>query len=462
MADKAAGARAEKGPSSPVQLCRLILLAIVTGGLAGLGAALFRAMVGISHNALFLGKLSITYDAANHTPAGPFGPFIIFVPALGALGVTFLVKNFAPGARGSGVPEIMDAVHFSEGVIPPITPVVKALASSLSLGSGGSIGREGPIMQIGASLGSFLGQLFRAEAWERNTLIAAGAGGGIAATFNTPIGALLFAVELLLFEISPRTLIPVAISTATGAYVGSILLNANPPFVTPELESLMFHYISPYVLLGYAGLGVLTGLVSALFIKTVYGFEDFLGRHTPENYYLRHMASMLIVGVMLYLIFRTTGYYYVEGVGYATIRDVLTGLLSHPLLLVVLFLLKLLATTLTLGSGASGGIFSPSLYMGATVGGLYALAMENLFQLPAVDTAAFAVAGMAGMVGGTTGAALATSVMIFEMTLDYGSIIPMIITVAISYGIRTLFSPESFYTMKLARRGHHIPEIFHR
>jgi CIC family chloride channel protein len=461
MEDKIAASESERRIAGPLQLCRLILLALITGGLSGMGAALFRAMVGFSHNLLFLGRLDVSYDAAGHTPAGPFGPFIILMPVLGAAGVTFLVKNFAPGARGSGVPEVMDAVYYSEGVIPPKTPIVKALASSLSLGSGGSIGREGPIMQIGSSLGSFLGQMFGVEAWERKTLIAAGTGGGIAATFSTPIGALLFAVELLLLEISPRTLVPVAISTATGAYIGSILLNTNPPFVIPRLESLMFHPISPFQLISYAVLGVLTGLLSALFIKTVYGFEDFLARHTPESYYFRHMASMLIVGIMIYLTFNATGHYYSEGVGYATIRDLLEGILSHPLLLVVLFLLKLLATTLTLGSGASGGIFSPSLYMGAMAGGFYALVVERLFPF-AVDRPSLALAGMAGMVGGTTGAALATAVMIFEMTLDYGSIIPMIITVAISYGIRRLISRESFYTAKLARRKHSIPEAFHR
>jgi CIC family chloride channel protein len=339
--------------NKPMRLCRLLLLAVITGALAGLGAAVFRAMVGLSHNLLFLGRLSVSYDAGRHTAAGPFGWLIIFVPVAGAAVVTFLVKNFAPGARGSGVPEVMDAVYYNRGVVPPITPAVKALASSFSLGSGGSIGREGPIMQIGASLGSFLGQIFPVSVWERNTLIAAGAGGGIAATFSTPIGGLLFAVELLLFEVSARTVIPVAIATATGAYVGSVLLGASPPFVIAGVESFTFEAIRPTVLLGYAGLGALTGVLSALFIKSVYGFEDVLGRYTPENYYLRHMASMFIVGLSLYLLIRFTGHYYIEGVGYATIRDVLSGLLSHPYLLFALFLLKLLATAMTLGSGAS-------------------------------------------------------------------------------------------------------------
>jgi CIC family chloride channel protein len=444
---------ADSGPEGSFRLCRLVLFAAITGVAAGLGAVVFRAMVAFSHNLLFLGRFSLSYDASIHTPPGPFGALIILVPVAGAVGVTFLVKNFAPGARGSGVPEIMDAVHYHEGIISPITPVVKSLASSLSLGSGGSIGREGPIMQIGASLGSFLGQITSVSVWERNTLIAAGAGGGIAATFSTPIGAMLFAVELVLSEVSARTLIPVAVATATGGH---------PPFVLPGVESFEVRTFTIPALIGYAVLGALTGVFAALFIKTVYCFEDALEKYAPKNDYLRHMASMLIVGVAMYLLLRITGRYYIEGVGYASISDVLSGGLTAPFLLFALFLLKLVATSLTLGSGASGGVFSPSLFMGAMAGALYCSGFQAFFPTLAIDPASFIVAGMAGLVGGTTGAALATSVMIFEMTLDYSSIIPIIIAVAISYGVRRFFFRESFYTMKLIRRGHHIPEKLSR
>jgi CIC family chloride channel protein len=461
-AQEEGGRLSDDEPETSFRLCRLVLLAVITGVAAGLGAVVFRAMVAFSHNLLFLGNFSLSYDASVHTPPGPLGDLMILVPVAGAAGVTFLVRNFAPGAKGSGVPEIMDAVHYHDGVITPITPAVKALASSLSLGSGGSIGREGPIMQIGASLGSFLGQVIPVSVRERNTLIAAGAGAGIAATFSTPIGALLFAVELVLFEVSAGTLIPVAVATATGAYMGSILLGGHPPFVLPSVESFSVRTFSVPALMGYAVLGALTGVCSALFIKTAYCFEDALDRYAPKNDYLRHMASMLIVGVAMYLLLRVTGRYYIEGVGYATISDVLSGQLSAPLLLFALFLLKLLATSLTLGSGASGGVFSPSLYMGAMAGALYCSGLQALFPSLAIDPASFTVAGMAGLVGGTTGAALATSVMIFEMTLDYSSIIPIIIAVAISYGVRRFFFHESFYTMKLARRSHHIPEKLSR
>lgn len=184
-------------------------LSILVGIVAGLGAVAFRVLIGFFHDLLFLGRLSVAYDANTHTPRSPWGPLVVFVPVAGALGVAFLVRNFAPEAKGHGVPEVMDAVYNRKGVIRPAVSVVKALASGLSIGSGASIGREGPIIQIGSSFGSTIGQLLRLSAWQRITLIAAGAGGGIAATFNTPVGGVLFAVEIVTHEVSARTLVPV-------------------------------------------------------------------------------------------------------------------------------------------------------------------------------------------------------------------------------------------------------------
>lgn len=203
---------------------------------------------------------------------------------------------------------------------------------------------------------------------------------------------------------------------------------------------------------------MLIGAVSALFIKSIYGFEDFFEKRIKGNYYTRHMSGMLLVGIMLYLLMTTTGHYYIEGVGYSTIQDILLRTFSSIRLLLLLFALKLLATSLTLGSGASGGIFSPALYLGATLGAAYGLILQQLFPGLVITPAAFAVAGMAGVVGGVTGAAMAAIVMIFEMTLDYNVIIPMTITVAVSYGVRKLLSKESIYTLKLVRRGHYMPE----
>lgn len=443
----------------PIQLFGFYFISIVIGLVAGLGALVFRGLIAFFHNLLFLGTWSLTYDANVHTPVSPWGPFVILVPVAGALVVAFLVKTFAPEAKGHGVPEVMDAVYYNRGIIRPIVAVVKSLASAISIGSGGSIGREGPIIQIGSSFGSTLGQLLSIPMWQRITLIAGGAGGGIAATFNTPIGGILFAAEIIMPELSVRTLVPVTISTVTATYIGRLFFGVRPSFSIPgfQLPYLDVSSPDPLVLLAYVALGILMGAISALYIRSIYGFEDFFDEKIPGNYYTRHMFGMLLVGVMMYVLMAVFGHYYIEGVGYATVQDVLSGKLTSLYLLLILFVLKLLSTSLTLGSGASGGIFSPSLYMGATFGGAYGIVLKWLFPSLAVSPPAFAVAGMAGMVGGCTGAALTAIVMIFEMTLDYSVIIPMTTTVALSYGVRRMLLEQSIYTLKLFRRGHFIP-----
>ncbi len=434
-----------------------LLLSVLVGIIAGLGAVLFRGLIALFHNLLFLGKVSAVYDANIHTPASPWGPFIILVPVVGALGVAFLIKNFAPEAKGHGVPEVMEAIHYQKGAIRPVVAVIKSLASALSIGSGGSIGREGPIIQIGSAFGSTVGKILRMSPYERIILIAAGAGGGIAATFNTPVGGMLFAVELLLQEVSVKTLVPVAVSTVTATYIGQIFFGAHPSFIIPEFETPYFQVANPIVLLTYVGLGGLMGLASTLCIKSIYIFEDYFELRIKGGYYTRHLLGMFLVGALIYLSMSLFGHYYVEGVGYSVIQDILSGMHLPLYLLLVLFVLKLLATSLTLGSGGSGGIFSPSLFLGATVGGAYGLVLAGLFPGLPISPPAFAVAGMAGMVGGVTGAAMTAIVMIFEMTLDYTVILPITITVAISYGVRKLLSRDSIYSQKLVRRGHVIP-----
>jgi chloride channel protein, CIC family len=445
-------------PARTVGPAILWALSLLVGIVAGLGAVAFRALIGIIHNLFFLGRLSAVYDANMHTPAGPWGRFVIIVPVVGAFGVVFLVKNFAPEAKGHGVPEVIQAVYYRKGVIRPVVSVIKALASALSIGSGGSVGREGPIIQIGSSFGSTLGQLLRLPSWQKVTLIAAGAGGGIAATFNTPIGGVLFALEIIMPEFSARTLVPVVTATATATYVGRLFFGQHPSFFIPALELTFFRLTNPVVLLAYAALGAITGLVSALFISSIYGFQHFFEHRVKGGYYVQHAVGMLVVGLMLYVFMSRFGHYYVEGVGYATIQDVLASVQFPLYLLILLFVAKLLATSLTLGSGASGGIFSPALFLGATAGAAYGVVLHQLF--PALDIAvpAFAVAGMGGVVAGSTGAAMAAIVMIFEMTLDYTLIIPMTLTVAISYAVRRSVMKDSIYTRKLTLRGELVPE----
>jgi len=441
----------------PMRRIRFLLLAILTGTIAGLGALFFRGSIALVHNISFLGTFSLTYDANQHTPASPWGAGIVFIPVLGAFVVTYLVTRFAPEAKGHGVPEVMDAVYYGRGIIRPMVAVFKSLASAFCIGTGGSVGREGPIAQIGSAFGSTMSQIFQMTPKQRITLIAAGAGGGIAATFNTPIGGLLFAVELLLHEVSVSTLVPVALATVTATYIGQLFFGVHPAFVIPALEQPYFQLINPWLLIPYAALGLFMGGLSALYIRSLYGFEDLFAKANERFPMASHAGGMFLVGLLMEGTLRSTGHYYIDGVGYGVIQDILTGQMSVVGLMAVLFVLKLLATCLTLGSGGSGGIFSPALFLGATGGGSFGLLLQHLFPGAGISPVPFAVAGMAGMVGGATGAAMTAIVMIFEMTLDYSVILPVTITVTIAYGMRTLLCRENIYTLKLIRRGHYMP-----
>jgi len=436
----------------------MLAISLLVGAVAGLGAVAFRSLIGLLHNLFFLGTFSVAYDANLHTPAGPWGRFMILVPVIGAMGVVFLVKNFAPEAKGHGVPEVIEAAYYRKGVIRPIVSVIKALASGLSIGSGGSVGREGPMIQIGSSFGSTIGQLLRLPSWQKVTLIACGAGGGIAAAFNTPIGGVLFALEIIMPEFSARTLVPVATATAAATYISRLFFGPHPSFFIPALATTYFRLTDPEVLLAYAGLGAITGLISALFIYSIYGFQNFFESRVKGGYYVRHGVGMLMVGIMLYLFMSCFGHYYVEGVGYSTIQDLLASVQFPLYLLILLFVAKLLATSLTLGSGASGGIFSPSLFLGATAGAAYGVALHHWFPALDITVPAFAVVGMGGVVAGATGAAMAAIVMIFEMTRDYTVVIPMTLTVAISYAVRRSVIKDSIYTRKLALWGELAPD----
>jgi CIC family chloride channel protein len=445
--------------SRQLPLVQLSLLALGLGVVTGVGAVLFRDLIGLIHNLLFAGHAVIHYDANIFTAAAPWGPLVILVPVLGAVGVTFLVTNFAPEAKGHGVPEVMDAIYFKGGVIRPVVALVKSVASAIAIGSGSSVGREGPIIQIGSALGSTLGQIVRMPAGQRIALVAAGAGAGIASTFNTPIGGVMFAIELMMPEVSVETFLPVAIATGTATFVGRWFFGDAPAFQVPPIQAMAVDPGALVVLALFAVLGVLTGLAAAGFIRGLHLAEDLFDRIRFR--YLRHMLGMLMLGVLMYLLFRTLGQYYVDGVGYATVQAVLAGQISTFWLLGLLAVCKAIATSLSLGSGSSGGIFSPSLFMGATLGGGFA-ALLNAAALPIqLSVPAFAMVGMGAMVGGGTGAVMTAVTMIFEMTLDYSIVMPMIVAVATSIAARRLLSSETIYTLKLVRRGRAIPKARH-
>ncbi|WP_175796671.1 chloride channel protein [Burkholderia anthina] len=444
----------------PIDMYRLSCLGIVVGVVTGIGAVAFRGLIGFVHNAFFLGRFSASYNASEFTPTSVWGAFVILVPVIGGLVVIWLVCTFAPEAKGHGVPEVMDAIYFKRGVIRPVVAIVKSLASAFAIGTGAAVGREGPIIQIGSALGSTLGQVVRMTAGQRITLVAAGAGAGIAATFNTPIGGVLFATELMTPEISVNTFLPVALATGTATFVGRLFFGSAPAFLVPaQLGAIPDRPGSVVTLLLYAALGIVTGTGAAMLTHGLHFAEDVFER-IPGRY-TRHASGMVLVGVTIYLLMRFAGHYYVEGVGYATIQALLYGQLGGCLFLIALALCKTLATSISLGSGSSGGVFSPSLFIGASLGAAFAAFVQDVLPAAPVSAPAFAMVGMGAMVGGGTGAAMTAVAMIFEMTRDYDIVLPMIIAVAVSLATRRLLCRESIYTLKLVRRGHVIPNALH-
>ncbi|HTX49672.1 MAG TPA: chloride channel protein [Caulobacteraceae bacterium] len=440
-------------------LVRLSLLALLVGAVTGFGAVGFRDLIGLIHNLAFFGRVSFHYDANVFTGVSRWGPWVILVPVVGAVVVTFLVDNFAPEAKGHGVPEVMYAIYYQSGIIRPVVAVVKSVASAVAIGSGSSVGREGPIIQIGSALGSTLGQIVKMPASQRIALVAAGAGAGIAATFNTPIGGVMFAIELMLPEVGVSSFLPVAIATGAATFIGRWLIGDAPAFQVPHLTPLASDPTALVVLVLYAVLGALTGAAAAGFVRGLHLFEDLFDKVSQR--YLRHILGMLMMGCLMYALFAAYGQYFVDGVGYATVEAILNGRLGLYGVMALLFAAKMLATSLSLGSGSSGGIFSPSLFMGATLGGAFAAAVNATHIIEPLSVPAFAMVGMGAMVGGGTGAVMTAVVMVFEMTLNYGIVMPMIVAVAMSVGVRRLLSRETIYTLKLVRRGQDIPKARH-
>lgn len=438
----------------------LCMLALVVGVVTGYGAVVFRALVALIHNVAFYGIFSINYDANLLTAPSTWGPLVILVPVIGGLFVVFLVNTFAPEAKGHGVPEVMNAIYFEQGRIRPMVALVKSVASSLSIGTGASVGREGPIIQIGSSLGSSIAQMFNLQTGQRITLLAAGAGAGIAATFNTPLGAVLFAIELMMPEVSTRTFLPVVIATGAATYIGRISFGLAPAFEVPLAAVPQVSAVDLQALIVYVVLGVLCGIAAWALIRSML-VTSTLFKKMPGNDYTRHAVGMLSIGILMYVLLLTGGNYYVDGVGYGVIQEILRGTMTSLPLLVILFFAKLYATSVSIGSGASGGVFSPSLFVGATLGAAVGVVGNMIFPDAGITPVEFALVGMGGVVAAGTGAAMTAIIMIFEMTRDYNIIVPLVVAVAIALGFRRMIISETIYTSKLVLRGRHIPKERH-
>ena len=413
----------------------MVLLGIIVGVVGGYGAVGFRYLINFIQSIAY-GSSAELLDIIHSVP----WYMRIAIPAIGGLIVGPIVYFFAREAKGHGVPEVMYAVALKQGIIRKRIVFIKALVSAVCIGTGGSVGREGPIVQIGSAVGSALGQLFNVSANRIRTMVGCGAAAGIAATFNAPIAGSLFALEIILGEFEITSFSPIIISAVSATAISRHYLGDVPAFILPEY---VLH--SPLEFPLYAILGILCALVAVGFTLFLYRTEDAWDAiKFPE--YLKAVLGGLIMGTMG-LVFPQ-----VLGVGYGAIDLALMIKLSWWFMgLLVLF--KILATSITIGSGGSGGIFAPSLFLGAMTGGAFGSIVHYFFPSVAASAGAYGVVGMGAVVAATTHGPLQAILIIFEMTGDYKIILPLMITCIISCIVARKLCGESIYTFKLIRRG---------
>jgi chloride channel protein, CIC family len=441
----------------PIALIGLSFVALLVGVLAGGASVLFRALVAAIHNLFLLGDFSFYYDPNLHTPASWLGPLVILSPAIGGIAVIMLMRALPSDRRGQGVSDIIDAIYYREGRVRTVSAFAKSFAAGIQSASGGSVGREAAIVQIGAALASRISRLLDIAQWQRMTLVAAGAAAGLAGAFNAPLGSIVFAIELMMPEISARTLLPVTIATGASTFVIRFYYGMQPTFLVQTVMATHLRIASVLGLVPFLLFGILLGFASWSMIAVLGWAERQFDRITP-NPYLQHMIGMLMVGALAYAMMIVTGHYFVAGPSYAALQDMLRGDISSLGFFALVFAAKVLATVLTLGSGGSGGVFSASLVIGAAFGGVMGTATALVAPGLDVDVTDFCIVGMAGMLGGTTGAAITAIVMVFELTRDYNVIVPMILGVTLALSVRRSVLPESVYTLKLVKKGHEVPD----
>lgn len=413
----------------------LIILASVVGVGGAFGAIIFRELISFFH-LLFL-------DYGKSVLSGVTDYWIVLIPlipALGGLLVGPLTYRWAKETRGHGVPEVMESVALKGGVIRPKVAVVKSLASSICIGSGGSAGREGPIVQIGSALGSTLGQFFKMSGGRMKILVGCGAAAGISATFNAPIAGVLFALEVILGDFAIQTFSPVIISSFVASVISRAFLGNFPAFLVPAYDLVSVWEIPLYMVLG-----LLAGAVSVLFIRFLYKSEDLFETLKIKGYLKPALGGLLLGTIAIF-------YPQVFGVGYEGINAALHENMFWGVMLLLIFF-KIVATSLTLGSGGSGGIFAPSLFIGAMLGGFFGNVVHTLFPQVAATPGAYALVGMSAMVAGTTHATLTAMLIIFEMTGDYRIILPLMLASVLSTLLAHRLKRESIYTLKLVRKG---------
>lgn len=413
----------------------MVFLGIIVGVAGGYGAVGFRHLIDFLQT-LSYGSPKELLGIIDSIP----WYYRIIIPAIGGLIVGPIVYFFAREAKGHGVPEVMYAVALKQGIIRMRIVFVKAFVSAVCIATGGSVGREGPIVQIGSALGSSLGQIFKVSGHRIRTMVGCGAAAGIAATFNAPMAGSIFALEIILDEFEITTFSPIIVSAVSATAISRHYLGDVPAFVLPEY---ILH--SPLEFPLYAVLGFFCAVVAVAFTLFLYRTEDVWDSiKFPE--YLKAVLGGLMMGTMG-LVFPQ-----VLGVGYGAI-DLALMVKMSGWFMALLVILKIFATSITIGSGGSGGIFAPSLFLGAMAGGCFGTMAHTLFPNIAISPGAYAVVGMGAVVAATTHGPLQAILIIFEMTGDYKIILPLMITCIISCLVSRRLSGESIYTFKLIRRG---------
>ena len=423
----------------------LVVMALIVGAGAGLGAALFRDLV-YFFTWVFTGHR--TYGEFGHTASFHFPSlgiwFVLVVPVIAGLVYGPLIQRFAPEARGHGVPEVMLAVAENGGRIRPPVTVVKALASALCIGGGGSVGREGPIVQIGSALASTLGQWVRVSEGRLRVIVACGAAGAISATFNAPITGVFFGFEIVLKEFSLDALSATILSAVTGDVISRAFFGGAPFFIAVPHDLTVTNDVT-YLLVGV--LGITAGLIGVAFQKTLYKGQDAadaVWANRPE--WLRPVAGGLLLGLVLLALPQ------MYGVGYPVMDRVFGG---HYVLWFIALLMvgKILAASLTLWIGGSGGVFAPSLFIGATAGSAFGIIVNHLFGSAVGPPALYGVVAMGGVFAAAAQAPLTAIASVAEMTGNFTLALPIMLACGISAQLAKRLTHGSIYTTKLLRRG---------
>jgi CIC family chloride channel protein len=420
----------------------LVALAIAIGAGAGLGAIAFRWLI-TSFTHLFSGHADYSDAGGAAHPWFPaLGPwFVLIAPVLAGLVYGPLVARFAPEARGHGVPEVMYAVAERGGRIPAQVTVVKAIASAMCIGSGGSVGREGPIVQIGSALGSTLGRLVRLPESRLRVLVACGAAGGIAATFNAPLAGPFFAMELILRDFAMESFGAVVLSSVAASVVGRAVLGSGAFLTLPP-----FTLRSPAEYLLFVVLGGVVGAVGVLFTRVLYWIEDACDWAWRGPEWLRPAVGGLLLGVVLLVLPQ------MYGVGYPVLQNAVEGKYVFWFLLVLLAG-KMIATSLTIGIGGSGGVFAPSLFLGAMSGTAFGILVHAWLPSSTASPGVYGLIGMGAAFAGAARAPITAVIVLFELTGQYTIILPMLTAIVIAALTSKALSRDTIYTLKLRRRG---------